>query len=63
VKTAVLIIWLISGDAITIKQQPGVGCHEAFERITYSKNFKNQQGEKRIGTFYHGTEVLAYRCI
>ena len=61
--TTILIIWLVTGSAITIKKLPGVGCHEAFDRLTYSKNFKNKRGEKRIGTFYYGTEVLAYRCL
>jgi hypothetical protein len=62
-KTAVLIIWLISGDAITIKQQPGVGCHETFDRITYSKTYTNTKGETRLGRFYEGKEILVYRCI
>jgi hypothetical protein len=61
--STILIIWLVTGSAITFKQLPGVGCHETFDRLTYAKHFKNHKGEKRLGTFYHGTEVLAYRCI
>jgi hypothetical protein len=62
VNSTILIIWLVTGSAITIKQQPGVGCHETFDRLTYSKTFKNTKGETRLGRFYDGLEVLAYRC-
>jgi len=61
--STILIIWLVTGAAITFKQLPGVGCHETFDRLTHTKTITNSNGKKQIATFYMGTEVLVYRCI
>lgn len=56
-----LIIWLISGDPLYFRQQAN-GCHDTFERLTYTKTITNSKGRKQIATFYMGNEVLVYKC-
>lgn len=60
--STILIIFLVAGDALIFKTLPGKGCHETFDKLTYSKSFKTKNGNPRIGTFYLGKQVLAYRC-
>jgi hypothetical protein len=54
-----LIIWLVTGQPLYFKYNNG-DCHRSFEKLTHTKTVTTPQ--KRIKTFYMGTEVLAYRC-
>ena len=54
-----LIIWLVTGEPLYFKYRND-DCHDTFNRLTHTKTTYTPQ--KRIRTFYMGSEVLVYRC-